>query len=323
MFATRMTTLALKTLASLCLFLSLGAQPARGSAVTWDVVPDRWEDGVRWRRVGLLSGVGFSVRFIGMRYFDNTWYDGDKGDTIRWAYDWAGETYLNLDKGAHFMAGVTLAQSVGDGLRWSGVSDRKAAVIGSLVSWGALLEIEMRDAYYQEWGFSVPDFVANTVGAAVPLMYTLVPQTQNVQFKFGYFPSSLYWNRKERAAADRPRFNHLIDDYEGMTFWASMPVSPFLPSRMREYWPDFLGLALGYGATGLHGSNVKSKGPNKYYDDLPDASPEILLSLDYDTRYLPGDNEIWTYVKTRLNWIKFPAPAIRLYPSLRFYLLYL
>ena len=91
----------------------------------------------------------------------------------------------------------------------------------------------------------------------------------------------------------------------------------------RDHFHDAIDIPLGYGGAGLHGSNVKSKGPDKYYPELPDARPEIFLALDCDVRFLPGEGKLWSYLKTQLNWLHFPAPAVRLYPRWRFYLLYM
>jgi hypothetical protein len=279
--------------------------------------------GLKPRRLALLGGAGLGLHSLGFRYFDRAWYLGQKQDHIRWINDWDGETYLNLDKGGHLMSGCIMAQSMTDGLVWAGMSPVLSALVGTAISWGVLLEIEMRDAYYDQWGFSIPDFTANTLGASIPLLHTLIPQTRALQFKFSYHPSQLYRQRADRAADDRPHTDSMIDDYEGMTFWATLQVHPLLPPRMAARWPEYLGVALGYGASGLHGANVKSRGPNKYYDDLPAARPEVYLALDYDARQLPGDGDLWAELKRQLNWIHLPAPALRLYPSLRFYLIYL
>ena len=108
-----------------------------------------------------------------------------------------------------------------------------------------------------------------------------------------------------------------------MTFWLTFAVDQALPAQLQPRWPDWLGLAVGYGARGMHGSNVKSRGPEREYSELPSARPEILLSLDYDARRLPGGGWMWDEFKRQLNWLHFPAPAVRVYPDLRFYLLYL
>jgi hypothetical protein len=282
----------------------------------------RVEKGVQFDRIALVAGGAATFRYLGYRYVDRAWYQGQKQDEIRWINDWGGETYLNLDKWGHFMGGAVLAQTLTQSLQWSGFTPRTAAVLGTAASWAALLEVEMRDAHFDQWGFSIPDFVANSVGASVPLVHNLWPATQIVRFKFSYMPSALYLDNKARAAANRPRIEHLIDDYEGMTFWLTLAVEPLLKGRAAELWPDFLGVAVGYGANGLHGSNVKSKGPNKFYRDRPDARSELFLALDYDARYLPGRGGAWGFLKEQLNWLHLPAPAVRFYPDLRFYLLF-
>ena len=279
--------------------------------------------GIRFNRLALVGTSGLALRYVGFKYFDRAWYQGQKLDHIRWVNDWSGETYLNIDKAGHFFGGLFMAQGMTRAYNWSGFSPRTAAVLGTLTSWAALLEVEMRDARFDQWGFSIPDFVANSVGASMPLMHTLFPQTQAIGFKFSYFPSNLYRDRKGRAATGLPHYEHIIDDYEGMTFWMTFSVNDVLEGSVEETWPDQLGLALGYGAVGLHGANAKSTGPNRGFPELPDARPEIFLALDYDARNLPGDAPYWNSFKTQLRWIHLPAPTIRLYPDVRFYLLYM
>ncbi len=301
---------------SLCLLL---AWPARSQEPSR---PDSAAAGLRPERLALLGGAAAAIHYLGFKYFDRAWYQGQKLDHIRWIRDWGGDTYLNMDKGGHFMGGMFLAQTLTQGCAWSGLDPRLAALAGTLISWAVLLEIEMRDAYFDQWGFSIPDFAANTAGATIPLVHALLPASRACRFKFSYFPSDLYLDRRERAASDAPHIDYLIDDYEGMTFWLALSVNQFLRGRAEEVWPDFLGLAVGYGVVGLHGGNVKSKGRFKYFKDLPDARPEVFLALDWDARFLPGDHPVWRYFKEQLNWLHFPAPAARVYPEWRFYLLY-
>lgn len=281
------------------------------------------DEALRPRRLVALGALGVTAHYIGYQYFERAWYQGEKRDRIRWLQDWSGETYVNVDKGGHFMSGLFMSSSIGQAFEWTGLTPRKAAVAGALTSWVLLFEVEMRDAYFDQWGFSIPDFVANTAGVSVPLLHAFVPATQAVGFKFSWFPSRLYRDYDARLAADLPRTRYAIDDYEGMTFWTTFAVESVLRGRARQMWPDWLGLALGYGATGMHGSNVKSRGRDRQYPDRPEAQPEIILSLDADTRYLPGKNEVWSLFKEQLNWLHLPAPAIRVYPDLRFYLLYM
>lgn len=279
--------------------------------------------GINYRRLALLSISGATVDYAAFKYFDRAWYEGRKQNHIRWLYDWYGDAYLDMDKGGHFMSSLYLAQILQDAYRWTGFSPKSAALLGTGTSWAALLQVEMRDAYFADWGFSVPDFFYNTLGASIPLIHTLIPSTQVLNFKISYHPSSLYLNRKERALQGQPHTEFIVDDYEGITFWMTFAPNDILWEQAEEIWPDYLGLAVGYGATGLHGSHAKSKGRFKYYKDRPDAQPEFFLAFDYDIRHLLGEGPIWHFLKTQLNTLHLPAPAIRLYPEWRFYLLYM
>ena len=308
----------------LVISLALGILSTPSSA---DDMPDKGrvddERRVRPGRLALVGGSAAAFHYIGFKYFDRAWYQGQKTHKIRWIYDWGGDTYVNLDKGGHFMGGAFMAQKLSEAYAWAGFTERTAALLGTTTSWAALLEIEMRDAYFDQWGFSVPDFIANTLGASLPVLHAFFPRTRALQFKWSYHPSNLYLQNRKRSASDLPHVDHLIDDYEGMTFWASLPLPSLLNRKSSAAPPEWLRLAIGYGATGLHGSNAKSRGRFKLYPNLPDAKPEVFLALDYDANYLPGNNRLWRYFKAQLNWLHWPAPAVRIYPSFRLYFLYL
>ena len=279
------------------------------------------DGGLQWRRLAALTGTGAALHWVGFEYFDRAWYRGEKRDSIRWLHDWSGNTYLHLDKGGHFMGGLFMASSLTEAYHWVGLGTRSGALAGTLTSWAVLLEIEMRDAYYDQWGFSIPDFAANTLGAAVPLMYALFPAAEVVGFKFSYWPSPLYLDHDERRGHGRPHTEYAIDDYEGMTYWMTLGVGEILAPRQTR-WPRWLGLALGYGASGMHGSNVKSRGREREYLELPSARSEVFLALDYDLRHLPARGRWWRRLAHEANWLHLPAPAVRLHPDLRLYLIY-
>ena len=151
-----------------------------------------------------LCGAGAAIHYLGFRYFDRTWYQGEKRDSIRWLNDWSGDTYLNLDKGGHFMGGIFLSSLFSNAYSWAGFDTGTSTALGTLTSWGALFEIEMRDAYFVHWGFSIPDFFFNTLGATVPLVYAACPPSRAFGFKFSYWPSPLYLERVQRSRAQQP-----------------------------------------------------------------------------------------------------------------------
>ena len=268
----------------------------------------------------IYVGVGAAgVNWAGGRYLDRNWWQGKKVP-FRFVHDWSGDTYLNLDHGGHFMWGIFFAQITRDLYHWIGFSPRTAVLLGSLSSLGEMLYIEYRDGRYEQWGFSTPDAAADVLGALIPLIHTYFPVTQAVRFKYGYFPSTLYRDRNVRRASGRPFVPSIIDDYEGMTFWMVVNPKPLLPKDAAEIWPDWLGVAVGVGAQGLHGYGRKSRGSDRGYPDLPDAQREIYLSLDFDFGHLLGDREVLRKFTPYFRLRRFPTPALRIYPTPTFYL---
>ena len=106
------------------------------------------EQRVRPGRLALVGSSVAALHYLGFKYFDRAWYQGKTTNQIRWIYDWGGDTYVNLDKGGHFMGGAFMAQKLSEAYAWAGFTERTAALLGTTTSWAALLEIEMRDAYF-------------------------------------------------------------------------------------------------------------------------------------------------------------------------------
>ena len=101
-----------------------------------------------------------------------------------------------------------------------------------------------------------------------------------------------------------------------------MNPKPLLPEHAAEIWPDWLGVAVGVGAQGLHGYGHKSRGPDRGYPDLPDAQREIFLSLDFDFSHFFRNHDVLRKFTPYFRLLRFPAPALRIHPTLTFYLVF-
>ena len=280
------------------------------------------QQGIHLKRLAYVGVAAAGVHWVGYRYFERTWWQGQNTGRFRVVYDWSGDTLLNMDQSGHFMAGILFAQTARDLYYWIGFSPRTAMLLGSLSSIAELLYIEFRDGRFDQWGFSIPDATADVLGALIPLIHAYIPASQAVRFKFSYFSSALYRDRKARQASGRPFVPSIIDDYEGMTFWMVLNPKPLLRGQAAEVWPNWLGVAVGVGAQGLHGFNHKSRGADRGYPKLPEAQREILLSLDFDFAHFLRDCEAFRKFMPYLRLSRFPTPALRIYPTRTFYLLY-
>ena len=152
---------------------------------------------------------------------------------------------------------------------------------------GALFElyIEFEDGFAQDWGFSPGDAYADILGAAWPVAQYYVEPLRHIQPKYSYFPSPRYRGTGKFAEGiykenDYQYGGNIFDDYEGQTYWIAFHVDGLLPESMRDYWPDWLGIALGV--------SIRDMGRESWEPD-DKMQTNVILALDYDmTKIIPG-----------------------------------
>lgn len=253
---------------------------------------------VRWGRAAIVGGtLGALVTGIHIYQRNAWWSDQRTGFHLQDDPIYA----LNVDKAGHFLGGAFGSFLGQKSLEWSGFS-RDASVWGGFAM-GALFElyVEFEDGFAKDWGFSPGDAYADVVGAFWPVLQEYVPGVEHLQPKFSYWPSSEMRNGTHKGNA--------IDDYEGQTYWMSLHVEGLLPRSWKPYWPDWLALAVGVSVRNMEVHENKER--------------NVILALDYDmTKIIPGDSWLLHTLKQALNYVRFPAPAIRISPNYVAYGLY-
>ena len=210
-----------------------------------------------------------------------------------------------VDKLGHLYGASAFTFMVSKALRWSNLEQSDALLYGAAGSIFWQTFIEVQDGF-STWGFDRVDFAANLVGAFYPFLQYSVPTFRDFNLKFSYHPSDLL--NTSGGIGFRGQEHLIFDDYEGQTVWLNVNVNNLLPRGVEPYWPDWLAIALGYGARSVAG---------------PDPHSVLLLSLDYDmTRIIPGNNAFLQTLGEALNFIHFPAPAVRISPDAIWYGLY-
>ncbi len=222
-------------------------------------------------------------------------YRGWRRSSGAWDFGWDDQLYGYMDKLGHFYCGRILSEQLTFFSKWIGFSDRSSKLIGPVMSSLLMLEIEVYDGFFKEWGFSLADFTANELGAFLPLIEDQFPGLKNFQVKFSYSPSNL--------PQSEPTF---IKDYAGMTFWLSWQVHSVLPGKIKQVYPRWLNLALGYSTKQQTHGEI-----------------ELLLSPDINWEHVPiGKSPMASYFKRALNYLHFPCFAVRIMPNAKFYPLY-
>ena len=237
-------------------------------------------------------------------YVKNAWWSDastsfhfDDGSDLRYA--------KNIDKGGHFFGGVIVADLTQSSLKWAGLNEKKSYLYGAAMGTFVQFGIDLKDGYAPYWGFSVWDFGAGTIGSFVPYAERYWPVMEYIDFKFSYYKrSNHYWDLGSQYPTPPSKYAYM-DDYINQTYWIT--TYPF-----KDIGSD-IGIAIGFG---LDDSQYLTAGPTKR-----GGKNEVYIALDYDMlRVLKKWNTPTAKkVKHWLNYIKFPAPTIRISPSVEFY----
>jgi len=260
----------------------------------------------------LVSGAHVGLYVGSLFILNEAWYKNypKQGFT---SFDDSKE-WLQMDKIGHGWSAYTLSLASTETWKWAGLSDKKAAIIGSASGFAFLTVIELLDAHSTHWGWSWSDIAANTVGTGLFLSQELLWHEQRIQFKFSFHHKD-YVDETLNVRSDdlfgSSTMSRMLKDYNGQTYWFSTNLKSFFKeSRL----PPWLNIAVGYGADGMFGGTE-----NKAYDangnvtfdrtDIPRVR-QFYLAPDIDLTKIKTNKKWLKTVFLLLNTLKFPAPAL-------------
>jgi hypothetical protein len=276
-------------------------------------------DGTYWRisseisipRLGTVLTSIAVVNTIVQKKLSEFWYTAEttKFHTVDFSLDF--RRYKQMDKLGHFTDAYFVSDLTSKAYRWSGISGASSVWYGALTGWLWTLQIEFYDAHNLEWGWSWGDIIANTVGSGF-----FVLQQFNDDWFGGIHPKYSYHESQEwRKHGSMKSGSNLVQDYSGITFWLTVNPHHYFPDSWNETYPAWLaplGLAFGFGVN------------NVFFDSLQ-GERELFIGLDIDVRKIPvGNNSgILKFVKSELNFIRLPLPAVRIAPNGVWYGIYM
>lgn len=242
-------------------------------------------------RLGAISAVGLGAFAVGHVWLNDLWWKGDPtGFHFNLDQDW---TYaLGADKVGHAYFTSMATSALAGTFRWSGMDSTTAIWTGASVALLYQTYNEVRDGFSVKYGFSPGDIGANILGAALPVAQHYAPWMRSVTFQISFYPSQPFRNGMYGA---------IIDDYESTTHWLSFDVDQILPSSARDWYPDWINLALGHSVKGLVGS----------------SNPQhvFVVSLDWNLKRLSLLPDWLRQAFEYLHMYHLPAPAVQVYPN--------
>jgi len=266
------------------------------------------------RLIGVLSVQGgLYLGSLSGLYF--LWYKNYPQSAFHFFND--GDEWLQMDKCGHMTTAYYISMIGNWSYRWAGLNRKQSAWYGGLLATAYMLNIEILDSFSSEWGFSLGDFTANTLGAAMFVSQQLIWDEQRFRLKFSFHQTTYPVYRPELLGSNF--ISQILKDYNGQSYWLSGNISTFLPKGSR--FPKWLNIAFGYGAGGMTGASANASDPS-----IPPQQRyrRFLLSVDVDLTRIPTRSKVLKAVFTILSFIKIPAPAIE-YNTLgqfRFYPVY-
>jgi len=212
------------------------------------------------------------------------WKDADKPFSfIDHTYEsWLQGSHLGIDKVGHFYGTYVLFKSIRNILLWGGCDRSTALWWGAGYAFWNGLETEIGDGF-SPYGFDYQDLVLDIGGVAFGLLQTDIPFLQNFDFKFSFWSTAGF---KSPA--------NFINDYDAMTIWLTANVHNLLPEGVRDYWPEFLRLGVGYSV------------------DDRETRREVAVGLDISIESLfraPNDEVLM--VQRALDIVHLPLPAVK------------
>ncbi len=214
-------------------------------------------DGTLWRdksdidylRFGGVAAGVLAVDIGGYFKLKNEWYDHPTTKMHAEDFKLDMKLYKQMDKFGHMTHAYFATGLLSRLYRWSGVSGKNSVLYGALTGWLWMLQIEIADGFFEEWGFSWGDLSANTLGVSFSALQQLYPdELGGLQLKFSYHTSDALKARRYNNGA-----KIWIDDYEGLTWWLAVNVYHYLPSKVQQNYPEWLkpfGFAIGQSANG-------------------------------------------------------------------------
>jgi len=258
--------------------------------------------GVNYTRLALVGGALLTTMTAVHIYQQNGWWKDNRAP-FHFKEDLIYG--LSVDKAGHFYGADVIGFLFRKSLVWANFPAEQALWLGSGAGLIFQTFTELEDGF-SAWGFDRVDWLCDLGGSLwAPARY-YVPFLRTFDLKVSYHPSDLLGN--PGGIGFKGQKHIIVDDYEGQTFWLSVKIEDILPKSVKSAWPDFLCIALGYGARSVAD---------------PDPYRVLFVAPDIDfTRLIPGSTSFLRTLGEALNFIHPPLPAVRIYPTTIWYGIY-
>ena len=287
-----------KTRILLLLILLVIVGPVSVTAQT-DTIP------VNKTRLYVVSFGGVAAYAVAQTALYFVWYKDNMSRPFHFVND--GNYWLQLDKAGHCTTAYTISNYGYWLLRWSHLPENKSIGYGALIGFGSMTVIEVLDGFANDYGASVYDLTANTLGVGLFAGQQLLWHEQRFRVKFSYYPTDYAQYSPDKLGENG--FQRIIKDYNGQTYWLSANIHSFLKKESR--FPSWINVAVGYGGDGML-AEVTNPEFDENGNPLPhfDRVRQYYVSMDIDWTKIKTNSKVLEFFLKGLSFIKLPFPTV-------------
>lgn len=262
-------------------------------------------DSSKVKKGTLYKALGFTGAYYAtsILVMNNTWYKDKERVPFHFYNDNAG--YLQVDKFGHMFGGYVYSYIGYFGLLKLGATRKEALYFGSTLGFVLQFPIEIMDGLHEGYGFSWGDIAANTMGSVLVFGQELLFKEQVVKYKFSYWESE--YSKNSNDYYGKTTMNRLLKDYNGHTYWFSMPLNKI---AFKQSLPPWLNIAVGYGANGMYGEFENITSYNGFSIPETKRYRQYLLSLDIDWTRIKTNSRFLKVLFKGMTFIKLPFPTL-------------
>lgn len=174
----------------------------------------------------------------------------------------------------------------------------------SIYSFTYMTGIEFFDGYSKQWGFSIYDLIANSIGTFLFAFQQEKLKTPIFNLKFSSHMSPMASCRP--SLLGKNKVERVFKDYNGQTYWLTVNLNKTFKDKIKAF--KFIDIAIGYSIDGFTGARENPTSNCSECNNLQQKSV-LTFSLDFNANSLKGKNKLLdVFIKT-FSIIKIPAPT--------------
>jgi hypothetical protein len=257
------------------------------------------------QRQQLVTYSAIGLYPVTMSWFCNQWYSEYAHSTFHLFND--GAEWQQMDKAGHIFSAYSIGKPLMKIFQWTGMNNTKSVLYGAGIAYFYQTTIEVFDGFSSEWGFSMSDVTANTLGSGILISQQLLWNEQRITLKESFHQTK--YSEYRPGMLGENLLENIVKDYNGQTYWASINLYSFI-NRSQSKFPKWLSLAVGYGAEGMVGARLNPTDVDATAVPSFPRYRQYYLGIDFDLSRIETKSKFVNGFFKLINILHLPAPSV-------------